>query len=215
MKLFIRGLFLTLCLLASGILAGCGTASGDFSNEPAHPAAPAHPAVTTVPVAGMARFQVGETVIVSFSGLPSGDPMQAAPHEEPIKDDGTITLPYLDPVLAAGKTAGELQNEIHDLYVPKYYLNLTVTVSSGDRVYYVGGEIKGDGRQLYVDGTTVTKAIQSAGGLTDFANHHNIKLIHAATGQVITVDYDQALQNPADDPPVYPDDQVNVSRRLW
>jgi protein involved in polysaccharide export with SLBB domain len=203
MKLFVQGLFLSTCLLAGGILAGCDTA----------PANQTHAAPANIPV--MARFQVGDTVIISFSGLPSGDPMESTPHQEPIKDDGTITLPYIDSVMAAGKTAGELQTEIHDLYVPKYYLNLTVTVSPGDRVYYVGGEIKGDGRQLYVDGTTVTKAIQSAGGLTDFANHHGIKLIRAATGQVISVDYDEALQNPAEDPPVYPGDQINVSRKLW
>ncbi|HEY1662226.1 MAG TPA: polysaccharide biosynthesis/export family protein [Verrucomicrobiae bacterium] len=204
MKLFIRGLFLSLCLLAGSILAGCGT----ISENPDGP----HSAA---PVQGMVRFRVGETVIISFSGLPSGDPMASTPHQEPIKDDGTITLPYINSVVAVGKTAGELQTEIHDLYVPKYYLNLTVTVSSGDRVYYVGGEIKGSGLQMYVDGTTVTKAIQAAGGLTDFANHHNIKLIRASTGQVTTIDYDQALQNPTEDPTVYPGDQINVSRRVW
>jgi len=191
------------------LLVGCGTTSQDISTNGTN-----HPAQTSPPPE-IARFAIGDTVIVNFSGLPSGDPLVASLHQEPIKDDGTISLPYIDSVVAAGKTAGELQTEIHDLYVPKYYFNLTVTVSSGDRVYYVGGEIKGEGRNLYVDGTTLTKAIQSAGGLTDFANHHNIKLIRAATGQVITVDYDAALQSPAEDPPVYPNDQINVSKRLW
>jgi polysaccharide export outer membrane protein len=204
MKLLVRGLFLSLCLLAVAFLAGCDT-TGTGSNPPKNPIAPAL----------VARFQVGDTIVVNFSGLPPGDSMITTAHTEAIKEDGTITLPYIGQVVAVGKTAGELQTEILNLYVPKYYLNLTVTVTSGDRVYYVGGEIKGDGRQLYVDGTTVTKAVQSAGGLTDFANHHNLKLIRAATGQVITVDYDQALQNPADDLPVYPNDQINVSRRLW
>ncbi len=204
MILFVRGLFLTLSLLACGILAGCGTTSGN-------PDGP-H---STAPVNVTPRFQVGDTVIINFSGLPSGDTLESEPHQEPIRDDGTITLPYINSVVAAGKTAGELQTEIHDLYVPKYYLNLTVTITSGDRVYYVGGEVKGAGRQLYEDNTTVTKAIQSAGGLTDFASHSNIKLIHAATGQIVTVDYDEALQNQADDPLVYPNDQVIVSKRIW
>jgi protein involved in polysaccharide export with SLBB domain len=205
MKLFVRGLFLTLCILAGSFLAGCDTTSPD---------APTSQPAQTQPPSEIARFQVGDTVIVNFSGLPSGDPMVSTPHEEPIKDDGTISLPYIDPVVAEGKTAGELQKLIHDLYVPKYYFSLTVTVSSSDRQYYVGGEIKGDGRQLYAVGTTVTKAIQAAGGLTDFANHHNIKLIRSS-GQIIIVDYDAALQNPAEDPPVYPNDQINVSRKLW
>ena len=141
--------------------------------------------------------------------------MHIPAHEEPIKEDGTITLPLIGAVTAVGKTAGELQNEIHDLYVPKYYVRLTVTVKSGDRVYYVGGEVKAPGKQLYVGGTTVTKAIQSAGGLTDFANHGKVWLIHAATASASGWITMRPSQNPAMDPPVYPDDQVNVERRIF
>jgi polysaccharide export outer membrane protein len=209
MKLYVRGFFLSICIVAGMLLAGCGTTSQDTSaNGTKHPA-------QTSPPSEIARFAIGDTVIVSFSGLPSGDPMMTELHQEPIKDDGTITLPYIDSVVAPGTTAGELQTEIHYLYVPKYYFNLTVTVSPGERVYYVGGEVKEPGRQEYVDATTLTKAIQSAGGLTDFASHHNVKLTHSATGQVITVDYDAVLQNPAEDPPVYPNDQINVEKRIW
>ena len=67
--------------------------------------------------AEVARFHVGETVIVILTGLPEDIP----PHQEPIKEDGTITMPDIGHVQAVGKTAGELQNEIHDLYVPKLY----------------------------------------------------------------------------------------------
>ncbi len=67
----------------------------------------------------------------------------------------------------------------------------------------------------YTDGTTVTKAIQSAGGLTDFANHGKVWLIRASSGQRIRVDYDEALKTPAKDPPVYPDDQINVDKRIF
>jgi protein involved in polysaccharide export with SLBB domain len=159
----------------------------------------------------VARFRIGETVIVIFSGTP----MPFDPHEEPIKEDGTITLSYLGAVNAAGKTAGELQREIHDAYVPKYFVRLTVTVKSGDRIYYVGGEVRTPNREFYVGDTTVTKAIQAAGGLTDFANHSKVWLIRATTSQRIKVDYDEALKNPAKDPPVYPDDQINVEKRIF
>ena len=81
---------------------------------------------------------MGETVIVDLTGTAD----QIPEHSEPIKEDGTITFRYIGAVQAAGKTPGELQNEIHNLYVPKYYVRLTVTVKSEDRVYYVGGEVK-------------------------------------------------------------------------
>ncbi len=199
MKLFVRGLIACVSLLTAVIFTGCGSPSQGQLNPP--------------PRAGadVARFHVGDTVTVSYSGIPA--PM--ADYVESIKEAGTISPPFIGPVPAAGKTAGELQTEIHAAYVPKYFVRMTVTVKSGDRVYYVGGEVKGPGKQLYVDGTTVTKAIQSAGGLTDFANHGKVWLTRASNGQRIRVDYDTALENPAKDPPVYPDDQVNVERRIF
>jgi len=199
MKLFVRGLFACAWMFAGMMFAGCGSPSqGQLNLQPRNGA-------------DVARFRVGETVIVTFSGSPIEIPF----HEEPIKEDGTITLPLIGAVTALGKTAGELQSEIYADYVPKYYVRLTVTVKSGDRVYYVGGEVRAPNRQLYVGDITVIKAIQTAGGLTDFANHSKVWLTRATTGQRIRVDYDKALENPAKDPPVYPDDQINVEKRIF
>jgi len=219
MNLFVRGCFACAALLASMVFTGCSSPSQDqlFLDNPrppvvAKPAAAGKQIAPSPNAADVARFRVGETVIVAFSGAP----MEIPPHEEPIKEDGTVTLPLIGAVTAVGKTAGELQNEIYTNYVPKYYVRLTVTVKSGDRVYYVGGEVNSHGsRQLYVGDTTVTKAIQSAGGLTDFANHSKVWLIRSNGGQRIRVDYDEALKNPAKDPPVYPDDQINVEKRIF
>jgi polysaccharide export outer membrane protein len=131
-----------------------------------------------------------------------------------IKEDGTITLPYIGSVKAAGKTSGELQNDIHDLYVPQYYKHLTITVKSEDRVYYVGGEVKLPNRYLYSGQTTVTQAIQAAGDFTDFANRSKVWLIRA-DGERIKVNCNKALEDPSQDPKVYPGDQIQVPRRLW
>ena len=166
--------------------------------------------ITGYPAAEVARFHVGDIVIVNLSGLPS----DILPHQEPIKEDGTITMPDIGHVQAAGKTAGELQNEIHNLYVPKLYRHLTVTVNTGDRVYYVTGEVKQPGRQLYVGQMTVTKAITTAGDFTDFANHKKVRLIRA-NGQTIKVNCVKALQDSYQDPQVYPNDQIQVPRRIW
>jgi protein involved in polysaccharide export with SLBB domain len=196
MKLLVHGFF---CLLLGGVfLAGCSTAPRTV------PAAGG-----TQPNAEVARFHVGETVSIIFSGIP--DPIE--PHEETIKEDGNINLSLIGLVKAVGKTAGELQNEIHDLYVPKYYVRLTVVVKPGDLIYYVRGEIKQPGREIYIGETTVTKAITSAGDFTDFASH-NVRLIRA-NGEVIKVDVDKALEDPELDPKVYPGDQVVVPRRIF
>lgn len=200
MKLFVSASFASSLLLAALFLAGCASA----------PQLPPAPPISKDAPAEVARFHVGETVSIIFSGTP--DPLD--PHEEIIKEDGEITLPLVGSIYAVGKTAGQLQAEIISRYVPKYFVRLTVTVRPGDLVYYVRGEVKGAGRQLYVGEITVTKAIASAGDFTDFANHSNILLIRA-NGQRIKVNGDAALQDSSRDPRVYPGDQIVVARRIF
>jgi protein involved in polysaccharide export with SLBB domain len=154
------------------------------------------------------RFAIGDLVRVTFSGIT--DAIQ--PHEERIKDDGTITLPLIGAIKAEGKTAGELQKAITDAYVPDYYKRLTITVSSDQRVYYVGGQVRNPGRQLYSGTTTVTKAIQSASDFTDFADRKNVRLTRA-DGKILTVDCIKAARDPALDPLVFPGDKIEVRIR--
>jgi polysaccharide export outer membrane protein len=214
MKLFWKtsslGLYVGGLLLTGAIFTGC-------HSSPSHPvfSNTTPPLMTGSPDTGYKaveapRFHVGDTVIVTLSG----PPIEILPHQEPIKEDGTITLDNIGHVQAVGKTAGELQNDIYNLYVPKFYRHLTVTVSPGERVYYVTGEVKMPGRQLYTGQMTVTKAITTAGDFTDFANHKNVRLIRA-NGQTIKVNCNAALKDPSKDLPVYPNDQIQVSRKIF
>lgn len=211
-----------LALLVAGfIFSGCSSSSNDilFSDSPQPPSgltgagtgtSGPTPTDTTSTDLTAARFHVGDTVTVDYSGTVTTIPENV----QTITEDGTISLPLIGAVRALGKSAGELQTDIHDLYVPKYYTRLTVTVSSPQRVFYVGGEVKQPGRQLYVGETTVTKAIQAAGDFTDFANQKKVKLIRH-NGEVITVNCVKALQDQTLDPPVYPGDQIQVPRRIF
>jgi polysaccharide export outer membrane protein len=221
MKLFVHGLIAS-GLIASGLFfTGCSSTPTSLDGIPAAKTvqtgtptglptgAPATEVVQ--PNVEVARFHVGEAVNIIFSGTP--DPTEFPPHEETIKEDGNINLPLIGSVQALGKTAGQLQKEIQDLYVPKYYVRLTVTVKPGDLVYYVKGEVKMPGRQLYVGETSVTKAITSAQDFTDFASH-KVTLIRA-NGERLKVNVDKALENPTLDAKVYPGDQVYVPRRIF
>jgi polysaccharide export outer membrane protein len=159
----------------------------------------------------VARLHVGDTVIIMFSGLPDEMPAQ----EKPIKEDGTITLPDIGRVKAAGKTPGDLEDAIHDLYVPKFYTHLNVTVkTASDRVYFVRGEVKSPGRMLYTGAITVSKAITSAGDFTDFASKTDVMLIRA-NGDRFKLNINKILDGEAQDPPVYPGDQIVVDRRIF
>lgn len=222
MKLFwkLSGLILLVCgtIFSGALLSGCAPSYENpiFSENPEvlSPTMTGSPGDTVSSGGDAARFQAGETVVVTFSGLSQDLELEMPPSNQIIKEDGTINLPFIGSVKAAGKTPGELQNDIHDLYVPKYYVRLTVSVTSEDRVYYVGGEVKLPNRYLYSGQTTVTQAIQSAGDFTDFANRSKVLLIRA-NGQRIKVNCIKALEDPSQDPPVYPGDQIQVPRRLW
>ena len=148
------GFALILALLIMGV-AGCGTPeNGDVMKPPEPVSNPAK----------LPPLAVGDTVTVTLSDIP--DP--PLPEEKPIQGDGTISMPYLGRVDAAGKTPGDLEDYLKSLYVPKIYTHLSVTVkTTGDRVYFVRGEVHQPGRLIYVGPITVTKAITSAGDFTD------------------------------------------------
>jgi protein involved in polysaccharide export with SLBB domain len=215
--------WLGMLLLTGLVVAGCATSEENRPFSPLPPdlagsqgIAATNPATATSPATGglgsvwkdADRFAIGDLVTVKFSG--TIDTIQQ--HEERIKGDGTITLYLIGPVKADGKTPGELQREIHDLFVPKYYKRLTVIVTGEQRVYYVGGQVRQPGRQVYLGATTVTKAIQSAGDFTDFAARKRVELTRA-DGKTITVDCVKAARDPSLDPPVFPGDKVNVPMR--
>ena len=183
-------------------LAGCATTENSAVMAPPQASYTGDPAV--------ARLHVGDTVTIVLDGLPDVIP----PHEESIKEDGSINMDLIGRVKAAGRTAGELQDSIHDLYVPKYFTHLGVTVKTGDRVFYVRGEVKTAGRQIYVGQITVTKAITSAGDFTDFANRSRVWLTRS-NGQRFKLDCNAILAGEAPDPQVYPGDQIEVTRRTF
>ncbi len=195
-------------------------------------AAPAPPAATTKvaapvaasgvsPMAGSATnvrapepnvFRVGDALTIVYADLPT----PPAPFEGKIKEDGTITLLLNQPFTAAGKTAGELEREIRDRYVPKYFKQMTVTVKTDQSAqwYYVDGEVRQPTRQVYTTRITVLKAIASAGGFTDFAKKTKVQLTRL-DGRTLKIDCNKALKNPALDLEVYPGDTIHVPRRLW
>jgi len=197
-------------LLIFLISAGCGTLGREDASPGAAGGTNNPAAFVSDPTAATDKLRIGDGLRVDFSGLSVLIPS----HEEQIKDDGTITLPLIGMVQAAGKTAAELQREIWSLYVPKYYVKLTVVVRTAERFYYVGGEVKMPNRQAYVGGVTVLKAIQSAGDFTDFANKKRVRLMRV-NGKIEIIDCNKARKNPKLDLPIYPGDTIHVDRSAF
>jgi protein involved in polysaccharide export with SLBB domain len=155
-------------------------------------------------------LRVGETITVTFQDLPTPVP----PVETTIKEDGTITLIYNKQFLAVGKTVGQLESDIRKAYVPDIFVNMTPTVSTKERWFYVDGEVKAPGRQVYLAKMTVIDAITTVGGFTDFARRHRVQLTRA-NGKTYYIDFVKAQTRPELNLEVFPDDRVFVKKRWW
>jgi protein involved in polysaccharide export with SLBB domain len=191
-----------LALLAAGlILGGCGTPSSTDSriNSGFTPEKPAE---------FREVLRVGDPVNVRFSGVLS----PPKDHDERIKEDGCITLAWVGRVKAEGLTVGELQEAIKKSY-STLYRDMTVTVTSENRFFYIGGEVRVPTRLAYATKITVCGAINAAGGFTDFANKTNVKLTRA-NGEIHIINWKKAQKKPELDLQVYPGDKIEVPRRI-
>lgn len=194
------------------VLTGCQT-SPVFANFPAAAASPevgGNPPAYNPPAGPSDVLNIGDVVTINFN---SGDQMPLPAHQEAIKDDGRITPPYVGPIVANGKSPGALQAELQKLY-NVLYRNMTVTVTSKDRYYYVSGEVKNPGPKPYLGDTDILKAISSASDFTEFAKKTQVR-INRANGKTETIDYNKAIEDPKHDVSIYPGDKIFVPRRWF
>lgn len=205
--------------LAALILAGCasGKSGGSFPDTPsAGGSGVASPSAAQPSPAGggenaeIDKIKVGDGLLITFADLSVAVP----PFEDRVRTDGTITLVQNQTFTAAGKTRGQLAQEIRERYVPDFFRSLTVTVQhqANSQFYYVGGEVKRPDRQIYMSRLTVLKAIQSVGDYTDFANKKAIELTRA-DGRKFVINGVKAQSDPSQDLEVYPGDKIYVPRR--
>ena len=156
------------------------------------------------------ELSVGEKVTIRFAGIPTPPP----PYEERIRENGTISPPFIkDPVQAAGLTPPQLQQALHEAYIPHIFTTVSVTVITEDRLFTLNGEVRAPGRYAYVGETTAVEAISQAGGLTDFAKKRKIGITR--NGTKFFFDYEKARRDARFDPEVYPRDIIDVPKRLY
>jgi protein involved in polysaccharide export with SLBB domain len=225
MKLTLLRSFLPACLLPLLLLAGCYSPEVDNPNpgkrvefpsgtppgEVQNPALPAVGPGQTADATG-SRASVGDALTVSFSDVPA---IGGLPPESRLRvgPDGTITLPFNISILCVGKTAPELQKEIRAAYVPRYFVNLTAAVKFEDRYVFVGGEVRVPQRLVYTGNSlTVLRAIDSAGGFTDFSKRDKIE-VRRFGGETVWVNWTKARKDSKLDLPVFPNDQIIVHKK--
>lgn len=158
---------------------------------------------------GMDRIRTGDPLTVIFADIPEPKTYQLV-----VREDGTISLHFGVVVQAAGKNKAELETEIHQLYVPRYYVRLKVVVETGERQIYVGGAVRLPSGYPHAGDLTVLKAIKLAGDFNEFANRKKVRLTRA-NGTRILVDCKKAEEDSALDLPVFPGDKIEVPKKWF
>ena len=109
----------------------------------------------------------------------------------PVRPDGKISLPLLNDVQAAGLTAIQLGNAIHDgltKYLNSPQVTVTVTEINSRRVY-ITGEMNRPGALPLLPDMTILQALSSAGGFTQFAKLKGIYVLRNEGGKQIKLPF--------------------------
>jgi protein involved in polysaccharide export with SLBB domain len=165
------------------VLSGClgskraGSTVPQFSAVPSHADSERPNSTNNSPatnVSGNAEsdgvIRAGNLLLITFTNLASGPALPA--FDQQVRNDGTITLIYNQTFQTAGKKTGDLEKEIRDYYVPKYFIDLAVSVRSSSETsfVFVSGDFRKPGRYSWTNEMTLKDAIDGAGGFTQFAN---------------------------------------------
>lgn len=125
-----------------------------------------------------------------------------------VGSNGTISLPLIGEVHAAGVTLSELERVITSKLKPDYLKDPQVTVEVVNyRPFYIIGEVQNPGTYPYVGGMRVVNAVAMAGGFTYRARKDEMRITRAdGDGQPVDVGPDAM---------VFPGDVVTILERFF
>jgi polysaccharide biosynthesis/export protein len=133
-----------------------------------------------------------------------------------VASDGTIAMPLIGRVPAAGLTPDQLKADLEKRYTRYVHgANATVRVSDpASHVFYVLGQVNKPGAYKLHSGEVLSQALAEAGGLGEFADAGKIRILRHKENEtvVLTVNYN-VVRSGGDvsaDVPVKPGDTVSV-----
>ena len=161
------------------------------------------------------RFRVGDDIEVRFVSERRYD------YETVVTAGGTVTVPSGGDVVAEGKTASELREEIaRAMSGLLLYPSPSVTLRrSGEQVVYVIGEVGGPGRVKTIQDMTVSMALAATGGIKSTGKPSSVMVVRTygvAEPVAIKVDVSKVLsgEDLSQDVWLAPNDVVYVPRSL-
>ena len=119
----------------------------------------------------------GDVVKLTFSSAPELNQSQK------IRSDGKLSLPLVGEVDAGGKTVGQLQAQLIELYKSQLKTpEVTVSLESSVTTVTVSGAVNKPQRLAFERPTTVLQAIMEAGGPSEFGTLRRVRLMRVVNG---------------------------------
>ena len=163
----------------------------------------AHPAKTST-----AQYQIGPVDVLDISVFKVPELSKSVE----VADDGTINLPLLGEVPAAGKTAQQLERDLTAKLGAQYLQNPQVTVivrENNSQHVTVQGAIEKPGVYPLKGKTTLLELVAMAGGFLDISNS-TVLVLRNSEGKRSAAKFDVAdiQKGQAEDPTMQSDDVI-------
>jgi protein involved in polysaccharide export with SLBB domain len=163
------------------------------------------------------QIAAGTSIQISIQGVPTSEASRIN-NMYPVSESGTINMPYIGRMRAAGASPEGLAAAIQSAYKrAEIYTNPTIQVvatvgTSGmdNQVVHLGGQIGKTGPIPYKNTLTLWQAVQAAGGPTEFGSLKRVKVTRAGKSQVYDLTNPQFM-NIA----LKPDDAIEIPQKGW
>lgn len=164
------------------------------------------------------QIQIGKSITITVLGVPTEEKGRID-GAYPVADNGTVNMPFIGQVHAAGMKPEALAAVLEARYrTAQIYRNPTFQVVSNmeagmleDAVVHIGGQVGRTGPVKYLRGLTLWQAIQSAGGPTPFGTLKRVKVLRAGKQRQYDLTELQNMQIPLE-----PNDSIEVpQKRPW
>ena len=163
-----------------------------------------------------AQIQPGRAINITISGVPSEEKSRFE-LVYPVSESGTINMPFIGQVKAAGLRGEQLQALLESRYkAAGIYTHPTFQVIDSnnrkpeEQIVVVGGQVRRPGQVPYNRTLTLYQAVQNAGGATEFGSMYRVKLYRGTKQKQYDLTDMKYMQIPLE-----PDDTIEVPEKHW
>lgn len=165
----------------------------------------------------IAQIEAGTSVQITIMGVP-GEEKQKIDAVYPVSQNGTVNMPFIGAVRAAGMRPETLAATIQSAYrAAEIYNSPTIQVidtreasSVREQMVHVGGQVRKTGPVAFNKNLTIYQAVQSAGGATEFGSLKRVKLYRGGKTQTFDLTNPQFMRVPME-----PDDTLEIPQKNW